>query len=116
METTIFENWEYKNGENYKAKYLYKLMPNNWGKRIKKFAVNMEIGIYALNWVGDRYYWADGMTGGGNWDRGGFYPWPICAHASDVIIDRQTGEAWQYVKEIFEERTEAIKIIESRPK
>ena len=100
MKTTIFENLEFKNNKSIKAQYLYKLMPENWGKRIKKFAVNKEIGIYAMNCINSNYYWANGMTGNGNWACGGFFPFPICANASDIVIDCKTGEAWKFVKKL----------------
>jgi hypothetical protein len=100
MKTEIFNYSKYINGKFETKQVLYKIMPENWGKKIKKFAVNMEIGIYALNCTGDKYYWANNMTGGGNWNNGGFYIFPILNNPSDIIIDRQTGIAYKYIKEI----------------
>ena len=100
MKTEIFKNLEFKGNKSINIEYLYKLMPESWGKRIKAFAVNKDIGIYAMNCVGDGYYWANGMTGGGDWDRGGFFVHPICNKPSDIIIDCNTGEAWKFVKKL----------------
>ena len=56
-------------------------------------------GIYALNNIGCGYYWFEGMMGGGNWYRGGFHAFPVCAFPND-FLDIKTGEVWKFVKEI----------------
>ena len=100
MKTTIFENSEFHNGKSETAKYLYKLCPENKYKKLRKFAINMEIGIYAMNCSGDNFYWCNGMTGGGNWERGGFFPFPICNKPSELIVDRSQNEVWKFVKKL----------------
>jgi hypothetical protein len=77
-------------------KALYRLQPIIKYKRLREYADHGG-GMYRLNSIGQNYYWAEGMMGGGNWYRGGFYVAPFIHDFCDVFIDPD-GNAFKFIR------------------
>ena len=76
---------------------IYQLQPQTKYKKLRKF-LSIGCGIYAMNNIGCRYYWCEGMKQGGDWFKGGYYVSPFIYDFCDVYANLETSEIYKHIK------------------